>query len=184
MSIDELWQSYRQNGEPDRPISKDEARAGVLHGASHVWVWRRSNDGSQIEILLQRRAKNKLTWPGFLDISAAGHIDAGEAPIIAAVREASEELALPLVADDLQLLFVRHVDHRLDSGVRENEFVWVYLYELPADSASFNLQKEEVDSVQWLSLGDLVELSHGTLSGDKVVPHIYFPDLIDVLRQV
>lgn len=182
MANEELWQGYTLNGEPGKAITKTEARGGALHGASHVWVWRRHDN--QIEILVQRRAKDKLTWPGYLDISAAGHIDAGETPISAAVREAREEISLSIDSDKLQLLFVRYVDDDAGSGVREREFVWVYLYAMPELSEGLRLEDGEVDSIQWLALDELRKLSRDELPGQKVVPHIYFADLLAELQKL
>lgn len=179
---EELWQGYKPNGELGKAITRADAAVGALHGASHVWIWRQHDN--QIEVLVQKRAKDKLTWPGYLDISAAGHIDAGETPIAAAVRETHEEINLHIDIDNLRLLFVRHVDDETGSGVREHEFVWVYLYALQEPSEDLRLEDGEVDEIQWLPLDKLAKLSRGELPGQKIVPHIYFPDLLGELQQV
>ena len=183
MPEEELWQGYSLNGEPSRPITKTQARKGELHGASHVWVWHRSTSNSQIEVLLQKRAKDKLTWPGFLDISAAGHIDGGETPLVAAKREASEEIDLHIDTNKLQLLFVRYVDDTVN-GVREKEFVWVYLYELPSLVDDFRLKDGEVDAVQWVTLDVLEKLTHDGVPEQQIVPRIYLADLLGELRRL
>jgi hypothetical protein len=73
----ELWQTYGSNGEPiGRALTKPEARSGILHGVAHVWIWRVGSAGPGV--LSQARAKDEATWPDYLDISAAGHIDFGE----------------------------------------------------------------------------------------------------------
>lgn len=83
---EERWQSYDPNGEPGkRALTKPEARSGILHGAAHVWIWRIGASG--VEILLQRRAADKATWPNHLDISAVGHVDFGETPLTAELKE-------------------------------------------------------------------------------------------------
>lgn len=179
---EELWQGYKLNGEPDTAITKDEARAGALHGAAHVWVWRRHNN--RVEILVQQRAKDKPTWPGFFDISAAGHIDAGEAPIDAAVRETREEINLNISATDLRLLFVRHSDDDAGNGMRENEFMWVYLYELTESDQGLELADGEVEDIRWVTLDILTKLSHDEIPDEKAVPHIYFPDLLAELNHL
>ncbi len=101
-SPQELWQTYDERGEPLAGVSltKQQARQGALHAAAHVWIWR--GQGAGIEILLQRRARDKQTWPGHLDISAAGHIRFGETPLLAAIRETAEELALAVKPEDLR----------------------------------------------------------------------------------
>ena len=90
MSADEVWQAYNLQGEQTGPLTKFEAQHGALHGAAHIWIWRER--AGNIEILLQRRSLQKSTWGGMLDISAAGHINHQETPLLAVVRETSENL--------------------------------------------------------------------------------------------
>ncbi|HYH74595.1 MAG TPA: hypothetical protein VD735_01405 [Candidatus Saccharimonadales bacterium] len=74
----ELWQLYSEQGVAlaGQGAPKDEVfTQGLLHGASHVWIWRTTPDG--VAVLLQKRAVDKRTWPSRYDISAAGHIDLG-----------------------------------------------------------------------------------------------------------
>ena len=77
------WQVYSQNGEPikDAGAFRGEvsANASIVVGAAHVWFWNHS--GSEIEILLQKRAQGVKSWPGYYDVTAAGHIDFGESAI-------------------------------------------------------------------------------------------------------
>ena len=56
------------------------------------------------EILLQRRQGTKL-WPNFLALPA-GHIDEGEDPYQASIREAKEELGIEIKFEDLINPFV------------------------------------------------------------------------------
>lgn len=91
-------------------------------GASHVWLWRLRN--GKKELLLQQRSRNKATWPGYFDISAAGHIDGGESPLQSAKREAQEELGLDIATDNLQYIF------SLRTPAAKNEIDHVYLYEV------------------------------------------------------
>jgi 8-oxo-dGTP pyrophosphatase MutT (NUDIX family) len=102
----ELWQEYNEHGEPvaGSGLTKAQCALGALHGAAHVWIWRRRN--GEIEILLQRRAPGKPTWGGLLDISAAGHIDLGETPLTAALRETEEEIGLKLRPQQLHFIGV------------------------------------------------------------------------------
>lgn len=165
----ELWQLYDEQGRPlaGRGASKDEVfKQGLLHGASHVWIWRCG--GGQPEVLLQKRASDKRTWPDCYDISAAGHIDLGEKPIVAAIRETIEEIGLTVLEEDLQLISVHRAHLSAGDDAIENEFQWLYLLELPGDS-HLSLQKSEVASVEWKTLHDLnKELKNG---GTGYVPH-------------
>jgi isopentenyl-diphosphate Delta-isomerase len=178
-NTEELWQAYNAQGEATGPLTKAAARSGLLHAASHVWIWR-SAQGSQdgIEILLQKRGQ-KPTWPGFLDISAAGHIDFGETPLVAAIREIQEEIGLSIDANELQLQFVHRAYMTAGNGVIENEFQWVYLYNLSAQ-ADLTYADGEVASTRWLSVDDFKTLIRGDLASDNIVPHgeVYFASLL------
>ncbi len=183
---DELWQTYNEQGESTGQLTRVEARTGILHGASHVWIWTRHGD--DIRVLLQVRAKDKPTWPGYLDISAAGHINYGETPLQTAVREANEEIGTDLDPSQLHLLFVhRQRMVMLPSQIIENEFQWVYGLQLNSDQ-HFSLTDGEVDAVRWLPLAELKKLADQDLHDSNLVPHgpVYFAELfraIDRLRQ-
>ncbi|KAG5537378.1 hypothetical protein RHGRI_024721 [Rhododendron griersonianum] len=58
----------------------DVHRDGDYHRAVHVWIFSESTQ----ELLLQRRADCKDSWPRLWDISSAGHISAGDSSLISA----------------------------------------------------------------------------------------------------
>ncbi len=185
----ELWQAYDELGEPLAGVSltKQQARQGVLHGAAHVWIWR--GQGAGIEILLQRRARDKHTWPGHLDISAAGHIDFGETALAAAIRETREESTLAVQAEDLRLLFVHRAKLQdAATGTIENEFQWVYGSRI-VELGETRLQRREVESLQWMPLADFKQLASQEKiqkKTDLIVPHgnAYFAELLKEIVRV
>lgn len=73
------------------------------------------------EVLLQLRANTGFR-DGFWAVGAAGHVEAGESVLAAAVREAREELAVEVAEGDLEPLCAMHrtqptglpVDQRVD----------------------------------------------------------------------
>ena len=73
---------------------------GILHGASHVFIYRVS-DSESIEFLLQRRSINKDSYPGCLDISSAGHIEYGMDFLDTALKELHEELGIDVKPNEL-----------------------------------------------------------------------------------
>ena len=182
----ELWQLYIEQGRPlaGQGARRDEVgRKGLLHAAAHVWLWRRRH--GDVELLLQKRAAGILTWPGRLDISAAGHVDLGEEPLRTAVRETREELGLSLAAEDLRLIGVTRARARVDdSKLIENEFQWVYLAKAPDDA--LHLEADETAAVTWKRLAQLqAELADPALRV-RYVPHgpIYFAMLFDALEML
>ncbi len=152
MVHDEPWQVFAENGTAIAGFSAHREEfdrdASLIVGASHIWLWRRG--ASEIEVLLQKRAATKKTWPGYYDISAAGHIDAGESPIESAVRETKEELGVEIDADKLLYLF------SLRTPLATSEIDHIYVYEVD-DVFAPKFHDGEVESVEWLSLNDLRE---------------------------
>ncbi len=133
-------------------IEKDEAhRIGLWHLTAHVWIY-----NSMGEILLQKRAYTKSTFPGLWDISVAGHVSAGETVELGAYREVLEEIGLKINIDDLEKVFV-HKESNFHENLNwyNNEFHHVYLYKFDGSIDSFILQEEEVDSLRFISLENL-----------------------------
>jgi isopentenyldiphosphate isomerase len=97
----------------------DVHRDGDWHLAFHLWVV------APAGVLLQRRAHDKSSWPGFLDASAAGHLLAGES-IRDGLREVDEELGATYVFDDLAHLGVHRVADTERSGTVNRELQHVF----------------------------------------------------------
>lgn len=74
-------------------------RDGDWHRVFHCWVIYCDDDG-QGHLIVQKRAADKDTFPDYLDVSAAGHYEAGET-IKDGVREVAEELGLTVTLHDL-----------------------------------------------------------------------------------
>lgn len=119
-----------------REFRREIHRRGLLHRAIHIfWV---RGDG---RLCLQRRSFAKDNCPGLLSSSCAGHVDAGEDYLTAAVRELREELGVSV--GPAQLREVDYAPWHADLG---HEFVRSYL--LRGDHAT-TLAAFEVDSLVW-----------------------------------
>ena len=132
-------------------LEKGEAHSlGKWHVTAHIWIY-----NSKGEILLQKRALTKSTFPGFWDISVAGHISTGETVEVGAYREILEEIGLDIDIADLEKIFVfkeSHYHQELDWY--NNEFHHVYLYKYDGSITDLVLQEEEVEAVRFLSIDD------------------------------
>ena len=128
-------------------------RDGDLHGTVHIWVVQKSEKG--YNVLLQKRSKNKDSFPGCYDISSAGHVEAGFDYLESAIRELSEELGIRASVEELQFLgFHEGVVETEFYGkpFRNHEISAMYLYEKEIDITKLCLQKEEVESVRFFRL--------------------------------
>ncbi len=124
---------------------------GLWHRSSHVWVY-----DSTGNILLQLRAKNKDSSPGLWDISAAGHVDAGETPEFAAVREVEEEIGLSTTEDNLKKVWERR-ESTFDpaNGWTNNQISCEYILLYDGKHEELVYQEEEIDELRWLTIEEL-----------------------------
>jgi len=102
------------------------------------------------KILLQRRSGQVSTNPNRWDVSAAGHVDAGEDYLEAAHRELQEELG---VKAELKETAYYYADVELD-GKHLKRFVKVYEATLPIDT-EFSIDLKEVTEVRWFEPEEL-----------------------------
>ena len=128
-------------------------RDGDWHVAAHVWII--APDG---RVLLQRRSTQKENWPGYWDVSAAGHVSAGETPVDAAIRETFEELGLRIAPDELQQLGSTRQQIVLRNGTYiDNEEHQIFAVNRDVDLRELKLQEGEVEDVMFASLDRLPE---------------------------
>ena len=131
---------------------------GDIHGTVHIWIRRKTGKG--YDLLLQKRSKQKDSFPGCYDISSAGHIPTGCDFVESALRELREELGVTLPADALQECGVRHFtfeDVFHGRLFKDNQVSKVFCLWLDKDAEDFTVQKEEIDYVRWFGLEEAIE---------------------------
>ena len=131
-------------------------REGIRHRTAHVWILRRRE--GRTEVLLQKRSRNKDSFPGLYDTSSAGHIPAGDEPLASALRELEEELGLRAEPEDLRFIgTIENVYERRFRGelFRDNEFCSVFVYTRPVDTQALRLQADEVERVDFFDLEEV-----------------------------
>ena len=128
---------------------KSEAhKLGLFHPTIHVWCYAREG-----ALLLQQRSANKETFPLKWDVSVAGHVEAGEELITAAVREVQEEIGVAIVQSGLEKIGIFKTEKRHSHLIWDREFTHAYLYEMPMDTV-LTKQDTEVEALQWLLLSE------------------------------
>ncbi len=161
MPISESEERFDVCDELGRPtgetVSRERAhREGIPHRTVHVWIARER--GGRWEVLLQKRSRDKDSFPGLWDTSSAGHIQAGDEPLPSALRELEEELGLRASAEDLRPIGrCRIAYEKVFHGVRfrDHEIVWVYLCTAPVDAAALRPQPEEIEALDWFGLKEV-----------------------------
>ena len=156
-------------------------RDGDLHGTSHVWLVRYRPSKGSADVLLQKRSADKDSFPGYYDISSAGHIPSGQDFLESAVRELEEELGVKAEPEELHFLFTHigyHEQEFYGSLFKNHEYSRVYLYECNLREDGFQLQKSEVESVRWIDYRECLDgIRNDTLK------HCVFPDEFEKLAE-
>jgi isopentenyldiphosphate isomerase len=172
--VDELLDILDEAGRPTGEVApKSEAhRLGLWHRCFHCWISGSDPEGDYL--LVQRRAAGKDTWPGYLDVTAAGHLAAGE-ETLDGLREVEEELGLCVEAGRLVPLGTRRYETEIPGGC-DREFHDVFLLLDSTPPEDLRLQAEEVASVLRIGL-DAVEALYEAKSvpaweyaGGSIVP--------------
>ena len=121
---------------------------GLLHWEVIIIV---VNDRKQI--LLQKRSANKKYFPNKWAL-CSGLVISGESCDEAAVRELKEELGVEFQISDLNLL---------EGNLNLTRFYYVITN---YDESQFVIQKEELSSVKWFDLDEVLEK---VISGDDSI---------------
>ena len=179
--------SYLSAGDRDLPVVEVQERdtvhrLGLLHATAHIWVIRMLEE-RKWEVLLQKRSSTKDSNPGCWDLSAAGHIDAGDEKLESAVRELSEELGIRARPKDLCYLgYTRRKALKPFYGKKwwDNQISYIYTYVGYVDIDTLALQEEEVEEVRWMAL-DLLE---ERMAKDPEFRHCLNPEEVHFLTEM
>lgn len=124
---------------------RSEAAPTDITRISAIYIYNSKN-----EVLLARRAFDKLYYPGKWGVSAAGTIEEGETYESNIIKETAEELGVILEKNDLT--FGKHGyisdDH--------NYFYQVYFAKKDIALKDIKIQIEEVAEVRWFPIEELL----------------------------
>jgi isopentenyldiphosphate isomerase len=162
-------------------------RDGDWHKVFHCWIAYRDADNCDY-LVMQRRGPNTQTFPNMLDITAAGHYQAGESPRDG-IREVREELGLDVEFHNLIPLGV-HISVGRYKDLIDRQFADVFLYIYNQDIADYHYQVEEVAGLVTLPVDDglamfagerdsMIVRAVGVQNGDVTITlsdFIYTPD--------
>ncbi len=166
--MDEYIDIVDNKGKPTgKTALKSEAhKNGWYHNTIHLWLYTK-----QGEVLLQQRSRKKAIHPLLWDVSAAGHIDAGETFLEAAIRETKEEIGLELQPKDLIKIGVEfHETNYANGAIKDNEFHQVYIAELKTELKNLTPQKDEVEALKLVSFKTFEDLLAQSETNNHFIP--------------
>ena len=167
----ELVDIYDDNGCPTGEVlDKVKALArNKWHRVVVAWIV-----NSKGEVLLQQRSATKRLRPGMWDVSASGHIPAGESDADAIRREMREELGVEVTADDLV---------QVGSGAVLRPYLvagFVVKSDLPV--SAFTFKDHEVAAVKWMPISELAKMGEEGMIANNIVhlaPWNYLFDYVE-----
>ena len=106
------------------------------------------------ELLLEKRSAIKKQSPNKWAI-CAGHIEAGDIPQKAIVREIKEELGIDVNFEDLQFLDIFKRNKKFENGQENNTFIYIYVYKTNNKIEEYTVQVEELSQVKYFPKSEI-----------------------------
>jgi len=125
---------------------------GLRHREVHVWFLTKNR-----ELVVQRRAATKDTYPNMLDATASGHVEEGQDYMSAALAEAREETGLDLnrhLLTPLAKVDVTQVD--ATRGVTNTVFRMVYLFRFNGELTDLTVEEQDGAGFLTIPLADVL----------------------------
>jgi isopentenyldiphosphate isomerase len=153
--LDTFDDEGRSKGTKER---KAVHREGDWHRCFHCLIV--SGCDGKRHLVLQRRARHLVEYPALIDVSAAGHLRAGETVANAASREIAEELGIDLPFESLRSLgeypLIVHTE-----GFWSRELTDVFVVCDDRSPNTFHYDPTEVASLITMNLAHACELWSG-----------------------
>ena len=149
----EYFDVLTENGEFEGRTETREIchEKGLWHKAVAMFMVNSKN-----QVLLQKRSANKKLWPNMWDITAGGHVLAGEFGFEAIIREIKEELGADIDRNDI--LFLGSASStNIKGDIINRHFNEYYVITKDLDEKTLVLQPEEVSDIKWVDKSEIVE---------------------------
>ncbi|EJU01406.1 hypothetical protein DACRYDRAFT_53053 [Dacryopinax primogenitus] len=171
---------------------------GVVTYGVHMTMCKRVN--GELRIWVPTRAKNKPTWPLYLDNTVAGGIPHGFTPLESMIKECEEEASLPaeFVREHIKQVSSITYFYKERGGWLQPEVQYVYDMFLPEGvDESPRPSDGEVESFELCSLDDILEKMHagrfkpncGAVIIDFMIRHGYLtaenePNYLEIITRL
>lgn len=160
MNREEMIDILDENGIKTGQIlpRKEVHEKGLWHRAIVVAIINEKN-----EILLQQRNANKEKNANMWDISAAGHISAGQDSLMAATREINEEVSVNLgfnvEVKEFRFMYSFRKEQKFSDTFIERQFYdFFILRQNGINAQSIKYQESEVQDIKFVTITELNEL--------------------------
>lgn len=165
--MEEQFDIYTESGTPTGDVvPRSRAhKEGLWHQTAHIWIYH-PKEG----LLLQKRSATKESHPSLWDISAAGHVPAGESIELAAIRECEEEVGVLFEQSKLsKICTVKQIFDFPENSFHDREHVTIYLIDSDLPLSAYKAQPEEVEALRFIAIEELKKAVEK--KSDWLVPH-------------
>lgn len=151
--MEEYFDVLSEIGEYTNQIETREVchKKGLWHKAVALFII-----NSKGQVLLQKRSSLKKLWPNTWDITAGGHVLAGEFGFQAIKRELKEELGIEVDKNDM-LFIGASTSVNIKNDIINKHFNEFYIVTKDMDTSKIILQEEEVSAVKWFDKEDIIK---------------------------
>lgn len=151
--MEEYFDVLNEKGEYVGKVETREKchKEGLWHKAVVVFII-----NSKEQVLLQKRSVNKKLWPNTWDLTAGGHVLAGEFGFEAIIRECKEELGIELNKTEITFIGAS-TSTNLKGDIVNKHFNEYYIANKEVDETKLKLQEEEVSEVKWIDKNEIIE---------------------------
>lgn len=151
--MEEYFDVLNEKGEYTGNIETREKchKEGLWHKAVTLFIVNSKN-----QVLLQKRSKTKKLWPNMWDITAGGHVLAGEFGFEAIIREADEELGIKLDKQDITFVGSA-ISTNIKGDIVNNHFNEFYIANKEVNECELTLKEEEVSDIKWIEKEEIID---------------------------
>ena len=151
--MEEYFDVLNERGEFTGKIESREKchKEGLWHKAVAIFII-----NSKKQVLLQKRSGTKKLWPNMWDITAGGHVLAGEFGFETVIREIKEELGVTLDKDNITFIGAS-ISSNLKGDIVNNHFNEYYIVNEDIDETKLILQEEEVSDIKWVDEDEIIK---------------------------
>lgn len=177
--MEELIDVLDENGiKTGEVLTRSEVhKKGLWHGGAVVACIDKSG-----KVLMQQRSQDVESYKGYWDISAAGHISAGQDSLMAGMRELGEEVGIKAEKEKMKLLTRYKRSYISSKEYIDNLFVDCYVVQLDSiDINNIKKQESEVAQIRLCSIDEIMKL----IDENRVLPReSFYDELLDYLRNM
>lgn len=134
------------------------------------------------KMLLEKRAPTKKQSPNKWAL-CAGHIEAGDIPENAIVREMKEEIGVDVSINDLEFIKVAKRNIKFNDSLYNRAFQYTYFWRTDKKENEFTVQQEELTEVRYF---DMEEVKSRVINKDKSFAFSdeeYITDIINIVEK-